>query len=131
MTLADYLASLPRHTAQADVLRQSEALGGAPRHARDTGDGGKVIEYYGFDALATKVFFEKGVVSGIRYSNGFPDAVRGVRIGMHGREVVAVLGRAQRPWPMPHPNIILLYDQPEFLRIDVDRDSERVIDIYR
>ena len=91
------------------------------------------IPYQEFAHLDVTVTFdsEQTHVESIGFGPDFKGDIRGISIGMTGDEVENLLGPCGRTWPMPHPNYILIYDHPDFLRIDLSRSNERVISIYR
>ena len=132
MTLLDYLATLSPGMPAAELLRDGPAFGMGALERTGT-DPAHPLLFHRFAAEDTLVFLDPSLqtVRSLTYRAGFTGEVNGIRIGMHGRDVAARIGRPQRGWPMPHPDIIMLYDQPRFFRVDVDRTTERVIASYR
>lgn len=74
---------------------------------------------------------EAGNVDSVVYGPAFPGRVEGISMGNTGDEVEDRLGPPDRLWPMPHPNYVLLYDRPRFLRVELDRETEQVILLCR
>jgi len=72
-----------------------------------------------------------GIIDRIIYDVKFPGKINQVQIGMSGDEVEQLLGAPDRLWPMPHPNFILIYDAPTFFRVELNRDTEKVIVMIR
>lgn len=73
----------------------------------------------------------EGAIRRVLYTRSFAGSVHGVHVGMAADAVVALLGEPHKPWPMPHPNLVLMYDVPHFLRIDIDRQTMTVIEMIR
>ncbi|MGY4398487.1 hypothetical protein ACVWZA_003695 [Sphingomonas sp. UYAg733] len=91
------------------------------------------IPFRHFAGLGITVVFSRDhqTLETIEFDREFRGEIRGIRMGMTGTEVEALLGPCDRTWPMPHPNYILIYDRPEFFRIDLSREDESVISMYR
>lgn len=91
------------------------------------------IPFHEFADIGVTVTFdrEQTQVASIEFGPAFTGSIHGISIGMNGNEIESRLGPCDRTWPMPHPNYVLIYDYPEFLRIDLSRRDERVIAIYR
>ena len=126
--LAEQCAALePGHSLD----RFLDRIGDAERAWRESTVAGQTDRYLELSSVDTKVFTDnKGRVRTVVFGPDFPAMVAGIRISMSGDTVVGRLGEPERPFPMPHPNYVLLYDSRR-LRVDVDRSSEKVIRIYR
>lgn len=74
---------------------------------------------------------DAGLIEAIIYESPFLGTINGIKMGMTGDEVEALLGPPDRLWPMPHPNYIIMYDEPTFFRVELDRKSEQVILMIR
>jgi hypothetical protein len=78
-----------------------------------------------------EVFFEGDAVDTVAFEPPFSGAVRGVRIGATKEQVERMLGRPQRLWPVQDGVDRWLYEEPEFIRVDFDPQSDTVHAIYR
>ncbi|MGH6613468.1 hypothetical protein [Sphingomonas sp.] len=111
------------------------ALGGSamPPMQYDTAVPDDPIPFQEFAGLGIAVVFSRdgNKVDSVEFGPEFAGAINGIAIGMTGVEVEQRLGPCDRTWPMPHPNYVLIYDRPEYLRIDLSRTDERVITMYR
>jgi hypothetical protein len=130
MSLDEVLAGLHKGMAVAELLRVTAPFGELA--LQPGGDPVKPLLFYGWPAAATRAFVDEGraVVTSVRHDRGFTGSVRGARIGMTSGEILRLLGEPHRTWPMPHPDIIMIYDRPSFLRLDLSRSADRVTSIF-
>lgn len=130
--LLDTLLTLKTGSSVADMRA---GIGGArmPALAIDSSDPDRPLRSYKFPDLGIVVFVDASdtKVDTVLFQPAFTGRVHGIAMGMTGEEVEATIGGCDRTWPMPHPNYVLLYDSPEFFRVDLARDTERVIAMYR
>jgi len=78
-----------------------------------------------------EVFFKDDTVDTVSFRRPFSGAVRGVRIGATTDDVERLLGEPQRDWPIEDGIRRWIYEDPEFIRVDFDPDTDTVDAIYR
>lgn len=71
-------------------------------------------------------FCRDGRVYSVRLQAPFVGDVRGVRIGDTKAHVLKTLGKPHRTWPIKDDRDRWFYDEIEFLRVDFERDGDRV-----
>ncbi|NHZ38651.1 hypothetical protein [Massilia aquatica] len=84
-----------------------------------------------FPADGVQIFFDKNVVSSVRFERPFSEAVEGVRLGSSKDEVVNIMGKPDRLWPIDDGVERWLYDKPTFMRLDFDPLTNVVSTIFR
>ena len=87
--------------------------------------------YYDFGESGVKVFFDtRNVVRTVCFFQPFSKIVRGIAVGMKARDAIEVLGKPARRWPVADGIDRFVYDQPTFLRIDLDAKSGCISHIF-
>jgi hypothetical protein len=97
-------------------------------------DGSMVVHVLKAPEHGVEVFFkddDEDVVDTVAFEPPFSGAVRGVRIGATKEQVERMLGRPQRLWPVQDGIDRWLYEEPEFIRVDFDPQTDTVGSIYR
>ena len=132
MTLLDRLNTI-RTGMTATAYRAALGDEPLPPMQYDTAVVDDPIPFQEFADLGIAIVFNSdgSVVDSVEYGPGFKGEINGIAIGMKGEDVERVLGPCDRTWPMPHPNYILIYDRPDFFRVDLSRGDERTITMYR
>lgn len=87
--------------------------------------------FYHLPELGFWVFFDKAYhVYSIRFNSPYAYAIEGIKIGDTKEDVVNMRGKPDRHFPVPVIQA-WIYDKPTFLRIDFNRETNRVEKILR
>jgi hypothetical protein len=124
------LARLREGSTLADA---QSALGTREKPAAEQ-DGSMTVHVLKAPEHGVEVFFkddDENVIDTVTFEPPFSGAVRGVRIGATKEQVERMLGRPQRLWPVQDGIDRWLYEEPEFIRVDFDPQTDTVRSIYR
>jgi len=111
------------------VVQEKLAISASPDRLPEVEE---VVYFYHLEFLGFWVFFkESGLAYSIRFENPYPYTIEGVSIGKTKEEVLAIRGSVFRNMPIPDGKTRWIYDQPQFLRIDFNKETGRVEKVFR
>jgi hypothetical protein len=92
--------------------------------------GSKLVDVIERDDGAVTAYSQNGTVYSVRIKSPFAGDVRGIKIGDTKDEVIRVLGKPNRLWPVHDGIDRWFYDAKSFMRVDFDPETNLVECIY-
>ncbi|MFL9872419.1 hypothetical protein [Paraburkholderia megapolitana] len=92
--------------------------------------GSKVVNSIERGDGAVTAYSQNGKVYSVRIRSPFSGDVRGIRIGYTKDEVIRVLGKPNKLWPVHDGIARWFYDAESFMRVDFDPETNVVEFIY-